>query len=80
MKKMRFNYDIDIYKPGKSPGLWRYFIRRNRRNEGALATTEWLTKDGTWSEQSMGVVNFRSEKEAKEFAEKHVGPQVTYID
>lgn len=70
-----YHWDIGTYILGKH---WKkYFITRNRLNPGTFATKEWLTKEGKWTETSRDLFYFTTEKEAKEFATKHCGPQFT---
>lgn len=56
---------VTVYKPGRSPGLWRYSVQRNRKRLNDYAITEYLTAEG-WSDSSLNTIQYRSEKEAND--------------
>lgn len=72
-----FNWEIGCYKPGRSPGLWKWYIYRLRRTEG-LAVKEYLDRNGHWTEDSGKLHYLWGKDQARKFALQHAGEEVTH--
>lgn len=54
---------VTVYKPNKAPGLWRYSVERNRKQDDYIITA-YLTAEG-WSDSSQNIEQHRTEAEAE---------------